>query len=196
MFSKRGVEVGLVKRALSLLLTLALMVTLLSLAGTDEVKAQDQIPTRIMLTAVTNSPVVLGNTVKMEANLQDVSGAAIEGATVRFYRFASFLSGAQGLMEIGEAITDSNGVAALEYLSREEGDIQVTVVYEGDSQYASSQSSTNFLVGGDKQLYEAEAGIRVPFVGKWLLVAALSGIWATFLFVVTLVLRIALSPEE
>lgn len=186
---------GLVRKMRNWWLALALAGILLNLMGSAAAWAQDQIPTKVTLRAIADSPVLLGNTVKLEASLQDIAGTAIGGATLRFHRFAYFLGG-EGQMEIGEATTDSNGAALFEYLPREQGDIQVTAVYEGNSQYASSQSSTTFAIEGYAHFYKAAAGIRVLFLGKWLLVAVLGGIWGTYLLVVTLVLRIALSSRS
>lgn len=185
---------SILKWCLRWILPLASIGFLLSMSSILVAAAQDMLPTKMTLSAP--SQVSLGDVVQLRAHLQDEAGAPISGATARFFSYAAFLSSSTRLMEIGEAITDGQGVATIEYQPRRGGNIEVIVKYEGDSRYAPSQASIAFVVEGNEQLYQAQAGLSVPFINKWLLVGVVTVVWGILLFVGLLVLRIALAPPE
>ena len=54
----------------------------------------------------------------------------------------------------------------------------------------------SFVVEGNFQLIQTQAGIKVPFLNKWVLGGVLIIIWSLYFFVVTRVLRIAQAPPE
>ncbi|MBI4294626.1 MAG: Ig-like domain repeat protein [Chloroflexi bacterium] len=170
-------------------------ITILFVNGTSVTLAGNDNIITTTLTLDTPDQAAFGSPVTLKARLQDNAGQSVAKATVRFYSPASFLSGA-GLMRIGEAVTSEQGVAVIDYVSRRNGQIEIMAEFEGDSSYGPSQAAVSIMVEGNRQLYEAEAGIRVPFISKWFLVAILSAIWGTFFFVALLVLKVASAPPE
>lgn len=166
----------------------------LAVAGTVAAGGPDKAPTKMTLSA--ESQVNFGEPVHLETRLLDETGKPLSRAPVTFYSPAAFLSGTSGFMRIGDAITDDNGVATIDYVSRRDGAIDVVVEYQGDDEHATSRASAKVTVVGGHQLYESEAGIQVPYVNKWLLVGILSAVWGTLFFVVVQVIRIALEPAE
>ena len=158
-----------------------------------------------------------GQPLTLSAVLQDSQGKPISSATVKFFIRTDFFT--SGLMEIGDALTNDEGVAVLEYIPRQTGDIQVVVRYE-----AIETATTVSIAENDNPFYQTEIGIRLPapgpeiFVGPesalepgeggkaptsafrlpagilsglLLLVAAVMLIWSTYFLVMYQVFRIA-----
>ncbi len=136
-----------------------------------------------------------GEPVRVIAMLRDDSGKPVAKATVGFYSPTTFLAGASGLVLLDRVTTDAEGVAAIEYAPRMPENAHVVARFEGDAQREPSQADMTIAVNGNHQLYEAEAGIRVPFLNKWGLVAIMSTVWGLYFLVVTLILRIAATPN-
>ena len=97
-------------------------------------------------------------TIKAQLRNEDDEGV-IAGAAVKFFIQVDFF--ASGLMEIGEVLTDDNGVATLEYIPRIAGDTEVIARY-GTSEVISPLTVTET----EEPFYEAEAGIRLPAPGN------------------------------
>ncbi len=68
-----------------------------------------------------------GQLLTLTAVLQNGQGKPVGSTTVKFFIKVDFF--ASGLMEIGEAVTDEQGIAVLEYAPRQTGDIQVVARY-------------------------------------------------------------------
>ncbi|MEE8373318.1 MAG: hypothetical protein V3R87_06370 [Dehalococcoidia bacterium] len=176
------------------ILLLASVAFLLGVPGVLVATAQGSWPTRLTLEAPSEASV--GDVIEITASIFDSEGVPITGAPTRFYSYAAFLSGSTGYIEIGEAITDDEGVAAIEYVPTRNGDIEVTAKYEGDDGYLASQGAATIAVDGNRQLYEAHAGLTVPFINVGLLIGILAFLWGTLLFTGILILKIALAPPE
>lgn len=184
-------------RNLKRILLLTPILAVLSL-GTFGLAYADSPPppsaTSIALTVPEQATV--GSSVNLEAHLTDASGQPVAQRLITFYIPATFLAGATGLMRIGDATTDDQGVAVLPYVPKRDGATDVIAEYKGDSLHAYSQTTATTNVSGDVQLYVSQAGLKVPFVSKWLLVGFLSAVWGTLLYVVHLIVRIALVHPE
>lgn len=162
-----------------------------------------------------------GKPVTFSATLKDDDGKPVEDAAVTFFIKVDFF--ANSLMEIGEAMTDERGIATLEYVPRETGNIEV------EARYQDIKSGTSLTLSeAEKPFYQAEAGLRLPapgedvFIGpplaidigigekaptsalrlpggilSWLLfvVAAVALIWFTYFRVVYQVFRIPVVSE-
>ncbi len=160
-----------------------------------------------------------GQPLTLTAVLQDSEGKAIVNATVAFLIEADFFT--NGLMEVGDAVTDDKGAAVFEYTPRQTGEVQIVARYE-----AIETSTTVSLTEAGEPFYQTEAGIRLPapgdevFIGlrlplepkgsapiiglrlpggifSWflLLVAAVMVIWVTYLRVMYQLLRIPIVEE-
>ncbi len=103
--------------------------------------------------AQTGQPVILVTTLK------DGQGKPIEDATVKFFVRVDFFT--SGLMAIGEALTNSQGVATLKYSSRQAGDIAVVAHYE-----TIEATTTLSLAESNGPFYQPEAGIKLPGMGN------------------------------
>ncbi|MBI2304744.1 MAG: Ig-like domain-containing protein [Chloroflexi bacterium] len=137
----------------------------------------------------------LGDTITLSAVLRDSQGAAIERATIILWSAASFL-GTGGAVRLGEAVTDAQGRATFTYEVRTEGSATLNAYFPGNSRYESAQTSAKIAVKGSGQLYEETAGVQVPGIGVWILVALLGGVWSVYLIVMALLTLIARGGAE
>lgn len=156
-----------------------------------------------------------GQPLTMSAILLDKAGKPIPGVTVAFFTSENFFT--TGLMSIGDATTDDQGVAIFTFVPRRAGSTRLVARYGG-----SEASATALVTETDKVLYRTEAGIRLPTAGPeiligprtateptegqaptsalrlpggllswlWLFVMALALIWGTYFRVMYQVLRI------
>lgn len=99
-----------------------------------------------------------GQPLTLTAVLRDSQGKPIGSATVKFLIKVDFFT--SGLMEIGDAVTNDQGVAVFEYTPRQVGDIQIIARYEG------VETATMLtLAEADEPFYQAETGVRLPAPG-------------------------------
>ncbi len=105
-----------------------------------------------------------GQPVTMSATLRDKEGKPIGNVLVKFsIRMDFFVS---GLMEIGDAITNGQGVAVFEYTPQQMGDIQIVARYEGDGTSPVETTAMLTLVEVDEPFYQSEIGIQLPVLGE------------------------------
>ncbi len=124
------------------------------------------------------------------AVLAEASGSPLQGVEVVFYTPAEFAN-VSGEIEIGQSVTDEQGVASLVYTPRSWGEQTVIVRFAGDSQYSAAESSAVTLIEPGPQLHQEEAGVDVPGIGVWLLVAVLGVVWTIYLVIAVLLELIA-----
>ncbi len=105
----------------------------------------------------------------LSAVLRDSRGKPIGSATVKFFIEVDFF--ASGLMEIGEVLTNDQGVAVFEYTPRQAGDTRVVARYE-----TIETAATLTLAGTDEPFYQPEAGIQLPAPGEEVLVGPKSAV--------------------
>ena len=105
-----------------------------------------------------------GQPVIMSATLQDKEGKPVGNVPVKFLIKVDFF--ASGLMEIGEAVTNGQGVAVVEYTPRQTGDIQVVARYEEDGLSPVETATMLTLVEIDEPFYQPEIGIQLPVLGE------------------------------
>ncbi len=108
-----------------------------------------------------------GQPLTLTAVLQDDQGKPIGNTPVKFLIRVDFFT--DGLMEIGEALTNDQGVAVFEYTPRLTGEIQVVAhhgrLYTPDGQDHEAAITLN-LAETERTFYTPEAGIRFPFPGN------------------------------
>ncbi len=100
-----------------------------------------------------------GQLLTLSALLQDSQGKPVGSATVEFFIRVDFFT--SGLMEIGEALTNDQGVAVFDYTPRQTGNIEVVARYE-----ATETAATLTVAETDEPFYQPEAGIRLPAPGQ------------------------------
>ncbi len=93
-----------------------------------------------------------GQPLSLSATIRDKNGKPVQDVTVEFFVRVDFFI--NGLMEIGEAVTNNQGTAVLRYIPRETGDIQVVARYE-----ASETTTTVSLEKSAGPFYQAKAGL-------------------------------------
>ena len=110
------------------------------------------------------------------------SGELVPGATIVLFREAYFL-GVSGDVEIARAITDDNGVAIVHFRARAGTSEQVIVasVLVGEEAFESHPLPV-VTVGSGPQIVSADAGLRIPGFGVWILIALVITIWAIIQF--------------
>ncbi|MDP3879720.1 MAG: c-type cytochrome [Dehalococcoidales bacterium] len=162
-----------------------------------------------------------GQPLTLNAQLRNEDEGVIAGGLVKFFINVDFF--ASGPMEIGEALTDNNGIATLEYTPRIAGETKVV------ARYGTIEATSSLNISErEEPFYEAEAGIRLPapgdpvFIGpesalqlgemgqaptsafylpggviSWLLIVAVTVmvIWVTYFRVVYQVFRIPMANE-
>ncbi len=93
-----------------------------------------------------------GQPMTISAALRDKDGKLIGNTPVKFFIRVNFF--ASDLIEIGEAMTNAQGTAVLEYTPRQTGDIQIVARYE-----SIETTTTVNLVESAEPFYQAEAGL-------------------------------------
>jgi hypothetical protein len=138
------------------------------------------------------TPATVGQASALNATVVSAdTGQPVAGVPVTFYAHASF-GKTSGFMEIGRAVTDASGIAAISYVPRESGEHEIRVDYTGTGSAASEQTTGTVAVGGsDEQMYVQTAGIHVPGLNAGLIMLVLSIIWAILFGVGLTVVRIA-----
>lgn len=100
-----------------------------------------------------------GQPLVVTAYLQDAQEKPIDNATVQFFVKVDFF--VNSLMEIGDALTNDDGVAIFEYTPRQTGEIKIVARYE-----ALENATTFTLADTDESNYHTEAGIPFPVPGE------------------------------
>ncbi len=98
-----------------------------------------------------------GDLLVLKATLRDSQGKPVSDATINFAQKTNFFSDA--LMQIGEAVTNDQGIATLEFASRVSGDVEMV------AQYQDLKDSRNLTLSPSREpFYEPEAGIKLPTI--------------------------------
>jgi hypothetical protein len=128
-----------------------------------------------------------GKTLTLAATVRENTyDEPVAGAKVEFFvRSDLFI---KGLVDIGEATTDENGTAKIDYIPNQPGALQIVASYKAD--ISSEPIEANRMVnitGFTKSLYQTVIGIQYPnsFL-IWLIALAviLTAVWGIFFFVV------------
>lgn len=138
------------------------------------------------------TPAIAGQASELDAMVTSADTAqAVSGVAVTFFAHGSFAD-VSGYMEIGRAVTNSQGVAMISYIPRESGTHDIRVDYALASGATTEQTTTSIEVEGSAdQLYVQTAGIQVPGLNSWLIIGLLSVVWGILFFVAVTVIRIA-----
>lgn len=162
----------------------ALGVAVYALAGTANA-------THVSAVITVPEEVTVGQPSEIQAALRAADGgAAVAGTAVTFYMSASF-GDVEGVVEIGRGVTDENGVATLEYEPRAAGNHEVRVEYVVPGETEPEVASTSISVAGGSQLHRSTAGVNIPGLNVWLIIALLATVWAILLSVAARVIAIA-----
>ena len=153
--------------------------------------------THATLEVVAPARLTAGDSVDIQAVLHSSHGGeAVPGATITFYMDGTF-GGVDGKVLLGQAITGKDGVAHLSYLPRTAGEHQVHVEYmmPGDSEPEVATWSHD-VSGTSHQFYKSSAGVQIPGLNVWVLMAVVGMVWAILLSVAARVIAIAGAGAE
>jgi hypothetical protein len=133
---------------------------------------------------------VIGQPMELQAHFHSESEAAIADMEVTFHEQVTF-GGVTSDLELGRAVTDEDGFAALTYEPRTAGthDIHVRYTYADGEEEDAAASLTVPATG--QQLYRSTAGVNIPGLNVWLLMALVATVWAILLSVAFRVIAIA-----
>ncbi|MDO8671820.1 MAG: Ig-like domain repeat protein [Dehalococcoidia bacterium] len=162
----------------------------------------------------------VGEKVQFTATLKDSGGKPIQGARIYFSSPTSFLS-YKGEMEIDDALTNSQGIAIIEFAARQEGTNTVDARFKGSTIYKASEAASTINVGTGGSAYVARAGVELPSVsisppasggvlvstllpgklqfpiaGVWMVVLVLTIVWSLYMTTMVMVLRISSEAER
>jgi hypothetical protein len=146
----------------------------------------------VQVKVVEPTPAIAGQASELDAALTSAdTGQPVAGMAVTFLAHGSF-DDVSGYMEIGRAVTNSQGIAAISYAPREAGthDIRIDYVLSAGGTTEEATASVAVAGAGD-QLFVQTAGIQVPGLNSWLIIGLLSVVWGILLFVAITVVRIA-----
>jgi len=169
----------------AMLVAVVMGVAAIALAGPAEA-------THATLTVVAPERLTAGNSVDIQAVLHSTHGdESVAGATVTFYMDGAF-GGVDGEVMLGQAVTDENGVAVLNYEPRTAGEHQLRVEYLTPGESEPEEAAWSHSVGGASgQLYRSTSGVEIPGLDVWLLIAVVATVWAILLSVAVRVIAIA-----
>ncbi len=132
----------------------------------------------------------VGQPMEVQAHFHSESDDAITDMAVTFHEEVSF-GGVTSDVELGRAVTDENGFAALTYEPRTAGTHEIHVRYTyGDGEEEDAAASLTVPATG-QQLYRSTAGVKIPGLNVWLLMALVAIVWAILLSVALRVIAIA-----
>ncbi len=170
-------------------------VGLLAAAAIAVTLAGPVIASHVLVQTTTPGDVAVGGIVDVPVALQSADGAPLRGATVIFYLHTSF-AGVEGEAEIGRAMTDENGVAALAYRPRLAGQHEIRMEYVTPAGGEVEATSVVVDITGSGQLIHSPAGVDVPGVGVELLMVVLAIVWSILFWVALRLVAIARGGGE
>ncbi len=168
-----------------MLVAVALGAALFALAGTADAS-------HVSATIIVPDEVTVGRPAEIQALLQGADdGAPMAGTLVAFFTDASF-GGVEGEVQLGQAVTDENGVATLIYEPRSASEHQIRIEYTLSGNSEPETITTSITVTSDgSQLYRSTAGVDIPGLNVWLIIALLAMVWAILMSVAVRVIAIA-----
>jgi hypothetical protein len=114
----------------------------------------------------------------LQVALRDAeTGLPMANAPVTVYTDATF-GGVTGEIELGMAVTDERGVAALNYVPRAAGSQQLRIEHLAPGGIEHEATSAAISVAGAPQLYRSASGVRVPGLNVWLIIALVATVWS------------------
>jgi len=163
-------------------------------AGSQPVKTT---ATTASLTMDTPDQAETGQSLTLAALVKDNLDKPVADAQVKFFIESDFF--VKGMMEIGETVTNEQGLAKIDYIPNEAGVIHVVARYEAGSgsEPVETKREVN-ITGSSKSFYHTLIGIQFPnsfLIWMIALAVIVIGIWSTFLYVLSQVLFISMGTR-
>lgn len=146
---------------------------------------------------VTVSPDLrVGDPAEVQVRLTSAAdGSPVAGAQVRLLREATF-AGVTGMVELAAATTDEDGHAEMEFVPRRAGNQDLVIEYllaDADEPASAVQS---LVVSEGGQIYRSEAGVDIPGLGVWVIIAVATAVWVVLITIAVRVIAIARASGE
>lgn len=132
----------------------------------------------------------VGKIVALAIDIRTPDDAPLSGTTVTYYLHMSF-AGVEGEAEIGQAVTDDNGVATIQYQPRAAGLHEVRMEYLAPGATTAEEVVATFDVAGGTQLVRSAGGADIPGINPGLLMVVLGTVWLILLSVAFRLVAIA-----
>jgi len=166
------------------LISLALGVAALAVAGSANAS-------QVVVDISAPQQATVGDAIEISATLRSADdGRPLADAPVVFSTRGSF-GGVSGDIELGRAVTDQRGVATLNYQARAAGDREIRVEYLAPGESEPHVAATTISVAGVSQLHRPTAGVQIPGLNAWLIIAVITAVWSILFFVALRVVGIA-----
>jgi hypothetical protein len=175
-----------------------IMVAVFSMIFPGVVLAEDgsaQIPNNT-ITIEAREQTITGETLTIVAQVRETEyNEPVADAHVEFFVKTDFFI--NGLVEIGEAVTDKEGLAKLDYIPNQPGELEIVASYKASSNLQPVVAESMVIVSGKtKSFYQTVIGIQFPnsFI-LWMVAITIIiiGVWGTFLFIIYKVLVVHIS---
>ena len=164
------------------LLSLTLILWLSAVLTVAHVAAQEPVPE---LALFTEPEATAGEDISVEALLLDPQGRPLIGETVAFFLDVGFLN-VYDQVERGRAITDEDGRALVVYNLKQEGDLVVTALFDGNGASVPAEVSLPLLGAPGPATHQEQPPFRIPGANIAFVVTVLTATWALFLLVMVL----------
>jgi len=181
-------SIFVIKRSVRLVPVLAILAWL---ALSSVASAQDR---KATLTMSVPEAVPAGSRMELVATLTEKDGAPIVGEIIDFAMSVEFMSNS-GEIHIGSGMTDSSGVARIEYTPKAEGEHYVSA-RSSELSEVSAFSEVEMTVTAGPQLYGELSPIRVPGANVWMTSAVLFAVWSIFVLISLRISQIARIGER
>ncbi|KKM12219.1 hypothetical protein SY88_04600 [Clostridiales bacterium PH28_bin88] len=138
--------------------------------------------------------VVRGEKTQLKARVT-VGGKPVTGKQVQFFEETELFI--KGKMILGQAVTDEEGIAAINYWPRAaEERVALVASVTGDDEIRSAETAASLALIQAGSLVEHVEGLRVPFAGTWVIILLVGAVWGAYLYVVYNTLLIRKSGER
>ena len=153
--------------------------------------------TTVTLTMDTPDQAETGQPLTLVALIKDDLDKPVADAQVKFFLESDFF--VKSMMEIGETVTNEQGLAKIDYIPNQAGVIRVVARYEAGSgsEPVETKREVN-ITGSTKSFYHTLIGIQFPnsfLIWTIALTVIVIGIWGTFLYVLSQVLFISMGTR-
>ncbi len=133
----------------------------------------------------------VGQPAELRVALSSIDGAQHPAnVAVTVYTEVSF-GGVTGEVMLGTALTDANGVALLDFEPRLAGEHELRIEYLHSGDVEPGVATAMVTVAGASQLHHSTAGIQIPGLNVWLIIALVGSVWSILFSVGLRVLAIA-----
>jgi|GEM_PF-3047243 len=143
------------------------------------VEVQEKLDAKIEL-ILPGGSVARGEKIQLQAKVT-VDGEPVRGKQVQFFEDADFFL--KGKVNLGEAATNADGIAAINYWPRAtEDNVSLSASVKGDNQInaVGTTAALSLLVAGP--LATPAEGLKIPFLGVWTIGLIVGGVWSAFFY--------------